>query len=214
MRNCLVTGNTATANEGGGVYGWAALTGCTVVANDSYGNGGGVSGGYTSVATLANCIVWDNQPNQLWLANAQYSDIQGGWAGPGNINADPLFANAPAGDYHLLSISPCIDTGQPGYQPQPGEVDCDRQKRVWDGDGVGGARVDMGVDEFGSATYGDLNCDGVVTFDDIDPFVLTLTDPALYEVLYSTCDVLLADCNYDGQVDFDDIDPFIALLNG
>jgi hypothetical protein len=61
---------------------------------------------------------------------------------------------------------------------------------------------------------GDLNCDGVVNFDDINPFVLGLSDPLEYETAYPNCDVLHGDCNGDGGVNFDDIDPFVALLSG
>ena len=38
-----------------------------------------------------------------------YSDIEGGWPGIGNINADPLFMGN--GNYHLSAGSPCIDAG-------------------------------------------------------------------------------------------------------
>jgi hypothetical protein len=60
---------------------------------------------------------------------------------------------------------------------------------------------------------GDLNCDGAVNFDDINPFVLTLSDPAGYEAAYPDCDIMNADCNHDGQVNFDDINAFVALLS-
>jgi hypothetical protein len=59
---------------------------------------------------------------------------------------------------------------------------------------------------------GDLNCDGLVTFDDIDPFVLALTGYDPYHDQYPNCDWMLADCNGDGAVNFDDIDAFVALL--
>ncbi|MEW6250001.1 MAG: beta-propeller fold lactonase family protein [Planctomycetota bacterium] len=59
---------------------------------------------------------------------------------------------------------------------------------------------------------GDLNCDGVVNFDDINPFVLALSDPAGYAAAYPTCPIMNADINNDGVVDFDDINPFVALL--
>jgi len=61
---------------------------------------------------------------------------------------------------------------------------------------------------------GDLNCDGAVNFNDIDPFVLALTDRPGYEAQYPTCLWLNADCNHDGTVSFADIDPFVALLSG
>jgi hypothetical protein len=64
----------------------------------------------------------------------------------------------------------------------------------------------------GSAFPGDLNCDGVVDFDDINPFVLALSDPAGYAAQYPNCNILNGDCNADGVVNFDDINAFVALL--
>ncbi len=61
---------------------------------------------------------------------------------------------------------------------------------------------------------GDMNCDGVVNFDDVNPFVLALSDPGAYAVEYPDCDLLNGDCNGDGAVDFDDINAFVALLSG
>ncbi len=59
---------------------------------------------------------------------------------------------------------------------------------------------------------GDTNCDGVVNFDDIDPFVLALSGQAAYDAQYPDCDWLTADCNGDGFVDFDDIAVFVGLI--
>ncbi|MEW6199117.1 MAG: WD40 repeat domain-containing protein [Planctomycetota bacterium] len=59
---------------------------------------------------------------------------------------------------------------------------------------------------------GDLNCDGLVDFGDINPFVKALTNPASYRADYATCNILNADCNNDGLVDFGDINPFVRLL--
>jgi hypothetical protein len=59
---------------------------------------------------------------------------------------------------------------------------------------------------------GDMNCDGSVDFGDINPFVMTLTDPDGYVTQYPDCDILNADINGDGLVDFGDINPFVALL--
>ncbi|MBS3768337.1 MAG: right-handed parallel beta-helix repeat-containing protein, partial [Candidatus Cloacimonetes bacterium] len=46
-----------------------------------------------------------------------YSDIEGGWTGEGNIDADPLFVDPANGDYSLqwnsTNFSPCIDAGDP-----------------------------------------------------------------------------------------------------
>ena len=49
---------------------------------------------------------------------------------------------------------------------------------------------------------GDLNCDGAVTFDDINPFVAALSGRATYYGQWSGCNWMNADCNADGQVNF------------
>ncbi|HEX5011449.1 MAG TPA: right-handed parallel beta-helix repeat-containing protein [Planctomycetota bacterium] len=47
----------------------------------------------------------------------RYSDIEGGAAGEGNIDADPLWASPATQDYALLPGSPCINTGDPVWSP-------------------------------------------------------------------------------------------------
>ena len=61
---------------------------------------------------------------------------------------------------------------------------------------------------------GDANCDGVLDFDDINPFVLALSDPSAYQAAYPGCPLDNSDCNQDGIVNFDDINAFVALLGG
>ncbi len=59
---------------------------------------------------------------------------------------------------------------------------------------------------------GDVNCDGVADFGDINVFVLALSDPATYAALYPNCPLEARDINGDGALDFADINPFVALL--
>jgi len=59
---------------------------------------------------------------------------------------------------------------------------------------------------------GDLNCDGRLDFDDIDPFVLALGGVAGYAAAYPDCSHRNADLNADGRVDFDDVELFVARL--
>jgi hypothetical protein len=56
----------------------------------------------TAVPTLVNCIVWGNWAptdpsihNDSSLAEVAYSDIQGGYTGPGNKDLEPLFVTPP-----------------------------------------------------------------------------------------------------------------------
>lgn len=124
--NCLFVNNEAAA--GGAVYSSADtvwLTNCTVVGNRAGYHGGLINGAYAGAPVgmyVTNCIVRDNvgflyEPDQEmsdWGASpisVTYSNIKGGYAGVGNIDADPLFVNAAAGDLHLQPGSPCVNTG-------------------------------------------------------------------------------------------------------
>jgi photosystem II stability/assembly factor-like uncharacterized protein len=61
---------------------------------------------------------------------------------------------------------------------------------------------------------GDLNCDGSVNFGDINPFVLFLSNFALWQATYD-CPPENGDINGDGSYpSFGDINPFVALLTG
>jgi len=59
---------------------------------------------------------------------------------------------------------------------------------------------------------GDMNCDRVISFADINPFVQALGSAASYQRSYPSCRYLNADCSGDGLVSFADINPFVALL--
>ncbi|MHC4529890.1 MAG: right-handed parallel beta-helix repeat-containing protein [Planctomycetota bacterium] len=149
VKNCIFSQNTAVDwgcggaidNEGSS----AEITGCTFYANTA--DYGGAIYNSNSSTTVSNCILWaDSAPDSPEIygdSTVSYSDVEGGFAGVGNIDADPCFADAVGGDFHLLDGSPCIDTGDPAYSPAPGETDIDGQPRAM------GLTVDMGADEFG-----------------------------------------------------------------
>jgi predicted outer membrane repeat protein len=133
--NCILIGNIA--EEGGAMMNItesnAIVTNCTFTGNRASNNGGGISCADTS-STAINTILWGNSPNEIRLWNSSitviHCNVQGGWHGIGNINADPLFTDAVNGDCHLKSqagrwdsaskswitddvTSPCIDAGDP-----------------------------------------------------------------------------------------------------
>lgn len=62
------------------------------------------------------------------------------------------------------------------------------------------------------ARPGDLNCDNVVNFSDIDALIVALAGQNAYQAAFPACNWLNGDCDGDGDVNFFDIDPFIDLL--
>jgi hypothetical protein len=161
LTNCLFSGNRS-AFEGSAMYNHNCspiVTNCTIVNNDIGAAEGGYGGAIyneDSNPTLTNCILWGNARGQITgnPGTVSYSDVQGGWAGAGNINADPRFVSA--GDYHLAPGSPCIDAGTnspPGGLPA---TDIESNPRVLDGNGDGSAVADMGAYEAPAADAGQL----------------------------------------------------------
>lgn len=166
LKNCLINNNTA-GKYGGGIYTFhemgnpTLINGCTIADNIANETGSGVYvGGNGHNPTISNCIIWDNYGQQIgvWagcLPIFRYSDIQNGWPGIGNIDLDPMFVGGR--DYHLQLGSPCIDTGDPGFVPQPGETDIDGDLRILDGDNDGQPIIDMGADENRYRLYDSIN---------------------------------------------------------
>jgi len=167
LMNCMITENTAT--YGGGVFFYngstATLTNCVFAQNTASNRAGAVACASAS-ATITNCILWGDWASEgaeMAIVGGStltisYSDAEGGeeavyvssstlnW-GEGNIDADPEFAFG-AGDYHIMSNSPCVDAGTntpEGGLPSP---DPDGNVRPLDGDGDDEAVADMGVYEF------------------------------------------------------------------
>lgn len=73
-----------------------------------------------AAVNVRNTIVWGNthsQPAFTGAAVVQYSNIQGGWSGTGNINVNPIFKAADQGDYRLSAGSPCIDRADASALP-------------------------------------------------------------------------------------------------
>lgn len=119
--NCVLSGNVSS--DGGGVYSvqqsQPLFLNCSIVANHATGSGGGLFFGFDGVVPecCRNCILWGNsaQTSSSVEGNpdVSYSDIQGGYPGIGNIDADPMFADTANGDFHLQAGSLCIDSGDP-----------------------------------------------------------------------------------------------------
>lgn len=157
LTNVTFSGNSVLYNGGGMVNDDSSptMTNVTFIGN-SAGNGGGMANLYSSTKpVMTNSILWGNTPDQIFnqplsTVTITYSDVQGGWAGTGNINADPLLGpladNGGFSFTHALGAgSSAIDAGDPSNCPatdQRGVI------RPIDGDGVDGPRCDMGAYEY------------------------------------------------------------------
>jgi len=151
--NCVIAQNSAGGTDPstgscGGLYfhkGTPVITNSSIIDNSANVTGGGIIC-WASTLTVTNSVIWANTApraaNVVGGCNIRYTDVEGGFPGPGNIDADPLFADLAGGDYHLQAGSPCIDAGNPAQIPAPGQTDIDGDPRLF------GGRVDMGVDEF------------------------------------------------------------------
>jgi hypothetical protein len=102
-----------------------------------------------SLLVLTNCILWSNADGSIvgTPAAVTYSDVEGGYVGEGNIDADPLFVNPDARDFHLAPGSPCIDAGTNNPSGEASSKDIEGNSRPVDGDHDEVAIADMGAFE-------------------------------------------------------------------
>ena len=204
IRNCVIA-----RNAGYGVYAtYPNIVNCTIVRNSTHG----VS---LWEGTVSNSIIRDNAMQQIYNSSTRaivsYSNIGGGWPGEGNIDANPLFADGDAGDFHLKSqagrwlsddgrwtmddvTGPCIDAGDPlapiGLEPFPngGRVNM----------GAFGGTAEASKSYFGgpvceTIVAGDIDGDCRVDFRDMsilllrwlwsDPPIVRITAPLPDEVI-------------------------------
>ncbi len=129
--NVTFSGNHANYN-GGGMYNSSSnptLINVTFSGNHANYNGGGMYN-YNSNPTLNNCILWGNtasNESQIYGgASINFSLVEGGHSGAGNLNADPRFVDADGPDdvtgtlddnLRLLPTSPTIDAGDNSAVP-------------------------------------------------------------------------------------------------
>ena len=228
LTNCEFSGNQASvfggaiANNAGepllGLMPNPLIVNCTMSLNTA-ALGGGVSNDSNSEAMLFSCVVWDNMLAQLDGPGftVQFSDIEGGFPGIGNIGDDPLFLDADgvngiAGDQdddlRLELGSPCNDTGKNTAVP-PDAVDLDG-----DGDSFEPMPLDLALlDRFVTdATAGALSlCDpvavdmGAYENADCNGNGLRDEDESLPDVNGDGIPDECQDCNNNGVPDPDDI---------
>lgn len=205
--NCVFSRNLAS--YGGGLFfsGAATIVDSTIANNSVNGVGVNTTDGS---AVLKNVIVWGNGTNfhggpggtPPGPITATFSDIEGGWPGAGNIDAEPVFAQPGLDNVRLTFGSPCVDAGDAALLPpdvydldgdgdttEPLPVDADGEPRVQ------GAAVDMGAYE-GEDT---LMPPGEGTADlDQGEFALLVPDGGLFNPVESPAVIVMNTSGPDG----------------
>ncbi|MCD4654455.1 hypothetical protein K8T06_11045 [bacterium] len=130
LMNCLIISNSAV-DEGGGIDARSdeeeeidalpKILSTTITQNTAEA-GDGILFRDETYGRVRNSIVYGNGDENISVSNSgsaiTYSNIQGGYPGVGNIDADPLFVSGSGYDYRLAHLatgdsadSPCINAG-------------------------------------------------------------------------------------------------------
>ena len=198
IANCTITNNNSQSSTDAGIYNNISspvISNCTVANNQVGFAGGAIFNRGASTPVISNCIVWGNTvarevPSQGIRSESgstpqvAFSDIQGGVAGTGNLNTDPLFVNTdnPAGadgipgtaddGLQLQTCSAAVNTGDNSLLPAGITTDVTGLPRIYSN-----AWIDMGAYEYqGDATNGSLavsNDNVSATFNSGYGFLLT-----------------------------------------
>ncbi|UCF44463.1 MAG: right-handed parallel beta-helix repeat-containing protein, partial [Planctomycetota bacterium] len=238
IKNCLITNNQTVLvtgedyegtnygkSEGAGIFceNDVNVVNCTLVGNYTdptqiRGDGGGIYG----PSMVINSIIRGNlSPSQLFgTTSVTYSDIEGGFSGPGNIDSDPCFADPCGGDYHLKSAagrwdanskswvtdagtSPCIDAGDPNS---------DWTEELW----PHGKQINMGA--YGGTAEASMSLSSVGNIANLDNDVNDIVDGidlGLFVEKWCYEEPLLAeDLDRDGFVNFVDFAIFASECSG
>jgi len=152
LSNVVFADNGAT--YGGGIFGYessATLNNVTLSGNRA-GLGGAVRSESNSRVVVHNSILWGNvasihgdafENDATSDATVSWSVVQGGWAGEGSLDTDPLFVRNPApgddgtwgtddddfGDLRLLAGSQALNGGNTALLP-PDTADLDGDGNV------------------------------------------------------------------------------------
>jgi hypothetical protein len=240
LNSCAFSGNWA--NQGGGIYNddsSPTVINCTFSGNSAL-IAGGLYNHFYGLPILMNCIFWGNTASTTAVKDDQifddypsislmveYTCVQGGWTGTGNIDTDPLLVDANGPDsiagtaddnLRLSAGSPCVDSGNSGVVPpdiadidgdgntvEPTPLDLGGRARIVDGDCNDSNIVDMGAYEFSYTSVGDFDGDCDVEFADFAILALAwLSEDG--QVQYNpACDIGIP---ADDSIDWHDVDVF------
>lgn len=132
LQYLVIRSNTANRN-GGGIYctqsARPTLDHITLQGNAAVVTGGAIHCYANATASISNSIIWGNSPPEMPdTVQVQFSNVEGGAEGEGNIALDPRFVEPDSGNLHLAwpnfpaneeDRSPCIDAGDPAEDVEP-----------------------------------------------------------------------------------------------
>ena len=157
--NCNLNNNFATAAGGAiadfGGGGQLSIINCNLINNES--NFGSAILGFNS--TIANSIIWNNFGNDPIYQNwpeIQYSIVQGGYEGVGNLDANPRFVDLVNDNYRLSAGSPAFDAADNTAIPEYVVVDANGHSRFQDNPNVADTGIAGGfqaVSDIGPIEY-------------------------------------------------------------
>jgi len=196
VTSTLIARNSAVI-EGGGFIANAGpdgrLRNCTIVDNSAGNNGGGlINIGGAAGVRVDNCIIRDNTPNQYPTTSSNLAfdcNISDGELANNTrvIDADPMFVDAPNGDYRLLPGSPSIDAGDTSrFGTEMTPLDLDLNMR---------AVTDPSSSQSGIASLG------------------LYVDHGAYELQINAAPACPADFTNDGVLDVFDVFSFLDAFN-
>ena len=226
--SCVFSGNQSDF-LGGGVANESALSilrNCTFSMNHASSHGGGVYSDWASVASMANCVLWNNSDLGGTDLSAQihgstdgihHSCIQG-WLGfyGGTTGDDPQFVDADGPDntpgtsddnLRLTGTSPCINTGA-NYVPGLPSKDIKGDNRIQN------CGVDMGAYESPYAPTSWDDCNTNSQDDDCDVLYGYSLDCNSNDVPDECESLELGDFNSDGYMSLADYTSFVLCMGG
>jgi fibronectin-binding autotransporter adhesin len=212
VSNSLFVENSATGAGGGlastagstNVFSPLRVLNSTFVGNTAPAGGANLFNSDQAI-TVANSIFRGSEPDQIRADAAVlmiHSNVQGGYAGRDNIDADPLFVDPSGGDYSLAPGSPSIDAGDNTLAPSD-TLDLDGDGDTFEAmpfDLAGNPRFldDTGTPDTGVPGFGYPNA---------------VIDMGAFEFQGTSPNICLADTNNDGILTPTDFTAWINAFN-
>jgi len=205
--NCMIDNNTTYAGATVSIHGSDETSFVNSAIIDNFGAGLYIYGFGAQSADVHNSVLFGNSNPSLVIEgevdlDVRYSNIEGGWSGEGNINAEPRFTFV--NDMMMIEPdSPCVDIGSNGLLPAD-DSDIDDDGNLLEPlpiDLVGSARVVGNIVDIGPLEHQPQSCPGDVNGDS----AVNVSDILLIINAWGCQECDAADVTDDGIVDVADL---------